>query len=122
VKILIVDDELLVRRSLKRVCVGRGHEVQEAEDGQKGLELWRSWNPDLVFLDVLMPKLTGIEVLRMVTANRTSKVVMMSAYTGSSDQEHARSAGADLFLAKPFPDIFSVIQQAEELFHDDRCK
>ena len=110
-KILIVDDESLVRRSLHRVCASRGHEVREAEDGARGLEIWESWLPDLVFLDVLMPKLNGPELLTNLKVPRTAKVVMMSAYTGNSDPQ----TGADLFLTKPFEDIFSTVQTAEDL-------
>lgn len=111
-KILIVDDEPLVRRSLGRVCEGRGHQVQLAEDGQQGLEIWESWQPDLVFLDVLMPKLSGPEVLKSLKTGGRAKVVLMSAYTGNAD---APTNGADLFLAKPFNDIFITVQKAEEL-------
>ena len=109
-KILVVDDEMLVRRSLSRVCSGRHHEVKEAEDGEQGLAMWSSFEPDLVFLDILMPKLTGLEVLQRVKKSSSVKVVLMSAYTGGIDPEQARAAGADLFLPKPFENIFSVIQ------------
>jgi CheY-like chemotaxis protein len=114
-KILVVDDEVLVRRSLARVCGGRGHEVKEAEDGEQGLATWTEWQPDLVFLDVLMPKLSGIEVLKRVGKSERVRVILMSAYTGATQPTEAREAGADLFLAKPFEDIFSVLQKAEEL-------
>jgi two-component system, response regulator PdtaR len=114
VKILIVDDESLVRRSLHRVCVSRGHEVKEAVDGEQGLEIWESWFPDLVFLDVLMPKLNGPELLTNLKVPKTAKVVMMSAYTGNSNPH----AGADLFLTKPFADIFTTVKTAEDLCHE----
>lgn len=114
-KVLVVDDEMLVRRSLSRVCAVRNHEVQVAEDGEQGLQLWSSFQPDLVFLDILMPKLTGLEVLKRVRKNSSVKVILMSAYTGGLQPEEARAAGADLFLPKPFDDIFSVIEKAEEL-------
>ncbi|MCB0384469.1 MAG: response regulator, partial [Bdellovibrionales bacterium] len=58
-RVLIVDDEPLVRRALKRVAEMRGHEVVEAENGSQGLEKWKQENPQLVFLDVLMPGLSG---------------------------------------------------------------
>ena len=115
-KVLVVDDEILVRRSLARVCVNRGHQVLEAEDGEKGLAMWSAWKPDLVFLDVLMPKLSGLDVLKRIEKQKT-KIVLMSAYTGGTDPNQARSAGADLFLPKPFDDIFSIVTQAEELCH-----
>ena len=114
-KVLIVDDEMLVRRSLHRVCASRGHEVKEASDGEAGLEVWTQWQPDLVFLDVLMPKLSGFEVLKKLGGARSARVVLMSAYTGTTNDEQAKEAGADLFLSKPFENIFLVVQKAEEL-------
>lgn len=114
-RVLIVDDELLVRRSLQRVCAKRGHEVQEAEDGEQGLKMWTSWKPELVFLDVLMPKLGGLEVLRKLEDRRGAAVILMSAYTGGIDMSRELSEQVDLFMPKPFHDIFNVIDRAEEL-------
>lgn len=112
-KILIVDDEPLVRRSLSRALASRGHTVVEAADGEDGITVWRKEDPDLVFLDVLMPKKNGPQVLDEIGSARRAKVVMMSAFTGETTVP-ARSA--DLFLAKPFEDIFQVVDRAEGLF------
>lgn len=114
-KVLIVDDEMLVRRSLRRAFEKAGHEVREAEDGAAGLDVWRSWEPDLVYLDVLMPKMSGPQVLRTLGDASRSKVVLMSAFTGEYDLKRAQSVGAQLFISKPFADIFSVVTQGEEL-------
>ena len=62
-KVLIIDDEPIIRRALGRVFKKRGHEVLEAEGGESGLEKWKSSGPDLVFLDVLMPDLNGPQVI-----------------------------------------------------------
>lgn len=112
-KILIVDDEPLVRRSLARALKGRGHEVLEATDGPSGLASWKGEDPDLVFLDVLMPGLTGPQVLEEMGPARRAKVVLMSAFSGEHNVE--KGQGADLFLPKPFEDIFEVVKLAEEL-------
>lgn len=112
-KVLIVDDEPLVRRSLSRALKNRNHEVAEAADGPSGLETWKSWDPDLVFLDVLMPGLTGPQVLSAIGRERRAKVVLMSAFSG--DAGGTDMAGADLFLSKPFDDIFAVVATAEGL-------
>lgn len=114
-KILLVDDEPLVRRSLSRVLKSKGHEVIEANDGIEGLEKWKSLNPDLVFLDVLMPGLSGPEVLREIGLEKKAKVILMSAYAGEHNMETALQMGADLFLPKPFEDIFAVVTLAEGL-------
>lgn len=114
-KVLVVDDEALVRRSLSRALRAKGHEVTEALDGNEGLEQWKKLQPDLVFLDVLMPGLNGPEVLREMGQQRTGKVVLMSAFAGEHNMETALQMGADLFVPKPFEDIFAVVKMAEDL-------
>lgn len=113
-KVLVVDDEILVRRSLGRVLRARGHEVTEAVDGGEGLQLWKEIDPDLVFLDVLMPGLSGTQVLEEIGPHR-AKVVLMSAYAGEQDLEKTTVPRVDLFLPKPFEDIFEIVQKAEKL-------
>ena len=119
-KILVVDDEPLVRLSLRRALQKSGHSVEEAEDGQSGLEKWRVFAPDLVFLDVLMPRLSGPDLLRALTSHEKgrAKVVLMSAFTGEYDLEKAKSLGADLFIPKPFENVFAVIQLGEDLVRE----
>jgi CheY-like chemotaxis protein len=114
-KILIIDDEPLVRRVLSRVFKGRGHEVFEAFEGGAGLLKWRKNFPDLVFLDVLMPGLSGPEVLKEICLENRAKVILMSAYSGEHNIDTAQQMGAHLFVAKPFENIFKLAEQAEEL-------
>lgn len=112
--ILIIDDEPLVRRSLSRALQSRGHQCVEAQDGLEGLEKWQNREPDLVFLDVLMPGLNGPQVLEKKGPFK-AKVILMSAYSGEHNLETALDLGASLFLAKPFEDIFEVVRLAEDL-------
>jgi DNA-binding response OmpR family regulator len=119
VKILIVDDESLVRRSLRRVFEMTKHHVLEAEDGQKGLEIWRQESPDIVILDVLMPGLTGPQVLKEIGRDHTAKVILISAYTGEYNLIKARDVGADLFISKPFENVFEIVKMAEALIQKD---
>lgn len=114
-KVLIVDDEVLVRRSLGRALKGKGFEVMEAVDGTEGLQVWKTWQPDLVFLDVLMPGLTGPEVLKEVGSDSKAKVILMSAFSGEHNMQTAQQMGADLFVPKPFEDIFAIVKMAEDL-------
>ncbi|MBX3021097.1 MAG: response regulator [Bdellovibrionales bacterium] len=116
-KVLVVDDEALVRLSLKRAMEKRGHQVEEAEDGKQAFERWPLFQPDLVYLDVLMPRLSGPDLLKTLGANSraTAKVVLMSAFTGEYDLEKAKSLGADLFIPKPFEDVFAIAQLGEDL-------
>jgi len=114
-KVLVVDDETLIRRSLRRVFEAHGHVVSEAEDGQRGLEVWREQDPDIVILDVLMPRLTGPQVLAEMGPNLRAKVILVSAYTGEYDLKKAKDLGAHLFIPKPFQNIFEVVDRAENL-------
>jgi CheY-like chemotaxis protein len=122
-KILIVDDEPLVRKSLARACMARGHTVSEAADGLEGLEKWRADPPDVAFIDVLMPGLSGPDLLREVGARGGAKAILISAFSGDHDlraapgrsQAPGMAAGADLFIPKPFDDIFAIVAKAEAL-------
>ena len=116
-KILIIDDEPLVRLSLRRALLKSGHSVEEAEDGQSGLEKWTVFQPDLVFLDVLMPRLSGPDLLRALSPadKGRAKVILMSAFAGDYDLKKAQALGADLFIAKPFENVFEVTKRGEEV-------
>lgn len=111
-KVLIVDDEPLVRRSLVRVFKSKGYQIFEAENGFQAMELWQKESPDLIYLDILMPGMTGFMVLEQLGASRSGKVVLISAY---SEEDKEKEALADLFIKKPFEDIFEVVQKGEDL-------
>ena len=96
-----------------------GHDVEEASSGREGLELIASYEPDVVLLDVMMPTLSGLEVLRMIRAGLTTKdlpVVIVSARVGSEDQIAGKDAGADAYITKPFsPEILiDILKKACE--------
>jgi len=113
-KALIIDDDDLVRKSLKRALAMRGHEVTEASNGLEGLALWKTHSPDLVVLDVLMPEMSGIEVLQSRPVESRAKVVMISAFTGHESPEHFQNLGASKFIAKPFSNIFQTVEDLEK--------
>jgi two-component system, response regulator PdtaR len=114
-KVLVVDDEPLVRRSLEKALLTRNHTIILASDGRSGLDLWLKEKPDLVFLDILMPGLSGLQVLKEIGDRKTGKVILMSAYSGVHGHETVQQMGADLFLAKPFENILDVVLKAEGL-------
>ncbi|MCB0421956.1 MAG: response regulator [Bdellovibrionales bacterium] len=116
-KVLIADDEDIVRRSLVRVCRGKNWDISEAKNGEEALKIWLEFEPDLVYLDVLMPGLSGPQVLKELGDRRQSKVILISAYSGEYDNQTIHSLGADLFIQKPFQDIFEVINKGEELLN-----
>jgi len=117
-KVLIIDDEPSVRRALQRAFKAKGHEVHTAVDGIDGEEVWLKERPQIVILDVLMPKLTGpqlLEKLESLLNSYTVKIILISAYSGDFDTKESEAKGASLFIKKPFENIFSVVEKAEEL-------
>jgi CheY-like chemotaxis protein len=114
-KILIIDDEPLVRRSLSRAFQNKGHEIFEASDGWQGVITWKEKAPDLIFVDILMPGLKGPEVIGKVKDFNKGKIVLMTAYS-SEEVPQDQMAHVSLFLKKPFENIFDIVQQAEDLF------
>jgi len=116
-KILIIDDEPLVRRSLLRALSSAGYVVLEAKDGSEGLQYWQKEQPQIVFLDVLMPGLSGPEVLSQISMSvrRNCYVILISAYSGGYNLESAKELGADLFIPKPFEDIFAIVEKVNQI-------
>lgn len=104
-KVLLIEDHVDIRR-LIRISLGKGFELQEAEDGAAGLEAARRHKPDLVVLDVMMPgEIDGLGVLDAIRADpelRHTKVVMVTAKGQASDLEEGMRRGADAYLVKPF--------------------
>lgn len=103
-KILIVDDAVFMRSMLKRVINSAGaYEVLEAPNGEAALSIYREVSPDLVFLDISMPGISGIEVLRqMIGINEHALVIMCSAIGQESMIVEALDIGAADFIVKPF--------------------
>lgn len=112
-KFLVIDDESLIRKALCRALISRKHTVDQAEYGQEGLDLWLAHDYDLVFLDLVMPDLSGLEVLKR-RGPYTSKLIIMSAFS-DEDQKILESYRPSAFLKKPFENIFEVVVFAEEI-------
>ena len=113
-KILIADDELLIRRSLKLAGEIRGHIMKEVGNGKEALSLWSSFTPDLAFIDILMPEMDGLELLEKIPKDSKTKIIIISAHD-ELNEEDLKKKGAKIFVKKPFTDIFKLIEQAEEL-------
>ena len=97
-----MDDERLVRWSLRQKCEEWGYHVLEAESGEPGLKVARNESPDLVLLDVRMPDLTGLEVLDQLKKNGDARaVIMITADPQLGDVKAALKLGAFDFVGKP---------------------
>lgn len=103
--ILVVDDEESLRL-LVQMTLSRGpYRVLLARDGEEGLDLARSERPDLVLLDVGLPKMNGLEVCRQLRGDPSTagmRIVMLSAWAREEDHQAGFAAGADDYLDKPF--------------------
>ncbi|MFC1755600.1 response regulator, partial [Thermoproteota archaeon] len=103
-KILIVDDEQDIRDLLKAKFERIGYECFTAEDGLQALELAREKNPNLIVLDLMLPKLSGEEVCRDIKKNPATReipVIMLTAKESQTDKVIGRVLGADHYLTKP---------------------
>jgi len=104
-KILIVDDAVDTVELLKKRLRFEGYDTAEAYDGEEALKLVPEYNPDLIILDVMMPKLNGYEVCQRLKSNENTKyipVLMLTAKSEVEDKVKGLDIGADHYLAKPF--------------------
>jgi len=103
-RVLIVDDEPTVRRVVRRM-LAKNYIVLEAENGVEAVNMVRREKPDLVLMDVVMPKMDGVGACRLIKSDPDTKVVpviMLSARVYELDQEYAKDVGADGYIVKPF--------------------
>ncbi len=103
--VLVVEDEPNIVLSLKFVMEKAGFSVRIADDGDKALEEIKKDIPDLVLLDIMLPKRDGFSVCEAIRANpdwSSMKIVMLSAKSREADKEKALAIGADDFMSKPF--------------------
>ena len=118
-KILVVDDEKPIHSYLQRKLTKLGYTVFVAEDGEDALSKTFLNFPDIILLDVKIPKINGIEVCRRIKSDERTKaipVLMLSAKAQSEEIREGIEAGASKYLTKPisFPDILKEIQSYED--------
>ena len=112
-RILVVDDEPHIIKLVSFTLERGGHDVLVAPDGPSGLEIARSSAPDLVFMDVMMPGMTGLEALDELKSDPETDsipVVMLSAKSQQYEQEEGLARGAERYVTKPFePGSLAVV-------------
>ncbi len=101
-KILVVDDEPNIREVVGLYLRRDGHTVVSAADGEEALKLYRQAQPDLVVLDLMLPKVSGIEVCRRIQAERRVPLIMLTARGEEEDRIVGLGLGADDYVTKPF--------------------
>ncbi|HLN12111.1 MAG TPA: response regulator [bacterium] len=113
-RILVVDDELAIRRFLRVSLTAHGYRVFEAQRGQEALETAAGLRPDLIILDLSLPDVDGIEVTRQLREWSKTPIVILSVRGQDDDKIAALDAGADDYLTKPFStgELFARIRVA----------
>ena len=104
-KILVVDDEKDIVETLSFMMRARGYEVIEAYDGEEGMKLAKEQSPDLMILDVMMPKINGYKIARLLKYDSKYKhipIIMVTARGQDSDKLIGEETGADEYITKPF--------------------
>ena len=118
-RVVIAEDEALIRLDLAEMLAEEGyHVVGQAGDGEKAIALAEELRPDLVVLDVKMPKLDGISAAQRIAEQRIAPVVILTAFSQRDLVERARDAGAMAYLVKPFSkqDLLPAIEMAVSRF------
>jgi len=100
-KILVVDDDLQIRRVMRKMLVGQGYMVNDARSGEEALEVLRRGRHDLVLLDLAMPGMGGLEACRAIRAGWDLAIVILSVRDMEKDKINALDAGADDYVTKP---------------------
>jgi response regulator NasT len=118
-RVVIAEDEALIRLDLAEMLAEEGYEVAgEAEDGETAVALAESLRPDLVILDVKMPRLDGIAAAQRIASQRIAPVLILTAFSQRDLVEQARDAGAMAYVVKPFSkaDLVPAIEMAVSRF------
>jgi len=121
-KILIAEDEEDILELLSTILGDRGdYEILYSRDGEETLRIARVDNPDIILLDIQLPKLNGYEVCKLVKSDPTmsqTKVLMISGMAQNADWHKAQEVGADGYIIKPFSSI-ELVEKVEELLRND---
>lgn len=121
--VIVAEDEALIRLDLVELLTEEGYEVVgEAGDGEEAVKLARELEPDLVIMDVKMPKMDGITAAEIIAEERIAPIVMLTAFSQRDLVERARTAGAMAYVVKPFTehDLVPAVELAVARFEELR--
>lgn len=118
-KILIVEDEEVLQETLSFNFKREGYEVETAGDGVEGLRLARTWQPDLVILDVMLPLLDGFEVCKTLRAETDIPILLLTARVEEIDRVVGFEIGADDYITKPFSmrELIARVKTRLKVYH-----
>ena len=104
-KIMVIDDSQTIRRTAETLLAREGYQVITAQDGFEALSKVADYQPDLIFIDIMMPRLDGYQACALIKANpkfQGTPVIMLSSKDGLFDRARGRIVGSDEYLTKPF--------------------
>lgn len=116
VKVMVIDDSNTIRKSTEAILSKEGYEVLTASDGFEAMSMITDNHPDIIFVDIMMPRLDGYQTCSLIKNNRQFKdtpVVMLSSKDGLFDRARGRIAGSDQHINKPFSreDLIGAIHE-----------
>jgi len=113
-RIMVVDDDPQIHRVLRTALVAQGYEAVDARNGDEAIERLGEEKPDLIILDVNMPRMNGLETCRVVRSTSDVPIIMLTVRDAESDKIAALDAGADDYVTKPFssPELLARIRAA----------
>jgi len=101
-RVLVVDDEVQLRRALRRSLEGHGYDVRDVEDGKSALAAFAAFKPDVVLLDLMLPDMSGVEVCTEIRRDHETPIIVLSVIGDERTKVQALDQGADDYLTKPF--------------------
>ncbi|WP_297488137.1 response regulator transcription factor [uncultured Cetobacterium sp.] len=111
--ILLVEDSIIIRKLIKEILIEKNIEIEEAENGEEALSLLKNNIYDLIILDIMMPKMDGLELINIIRDFSNIPIIFLSALSDEKTQISAYNLGADGYITKPFsPNILiSIIER-----------
>ena len=120
-KIIIADDEALIRMDLREMLAAAGHKIiAEGANGEEALEATRDLHPDLVIMDVKMPKMDGLTAAKLINEEQLAPVLLLTAYSQKDIVEQAKEAGVLAYIVKPVREeqLFPALEIAVSRFKE----
>jgi len=121
-KILFIEDELALQKALSDTLSNEGYEILSALDGELGLRIARTEKPDLILLDLILPKKHGLSVLKTLKSDDRTKhipVIILTNLEGAEDIEKALSLGATTYLVKTNYSLEDILEKIKGSFEDE---
>ena len=119
-KILFIEDEYALQKAMGEILIQDGYEIISALNGEEGLKLAQNKNPDLIVLDLVLPKIHGFEVLKELKENKKTKnipVVILTNLEGAQDVEKAIKMGANTYLVKSSYSLEEVTEKIKNVLN-----